>query len=613
MGEIGKDEVDSSDEFWRTEGMDHGEEGMVHDPEMALFLRALRKQVMDEAEEGARSVRRDWKKPLDQRVEDGVALENVTCKMLDEGWIEVSFERNHSRFREGDLVQIGIGDPVKEPGVNAFIEREDDGRFLLYVGEQERKDRAMDLEALADLRVLDLGHMDLSRQVLEALIELGASREGRERVLPLLMGRLTPKIDLARATLAELHGLERGFNWSQCEALAHCFATDLHTLVQGPPGTGKTRVLAEAAGMLAREGKRVLVTSLTHRAIHNALEAVARVSEHTFPVAKVGGQPVEGLSFPFYDSIRNSPLHRHDKGYVVGATPFAAASGRLGKDAFDVVIFDEASQLTVSLAVLAMRKGKRFLFFGDHRQLPPVLHTASGTKAHQSSVFGLLADRGHDTLLTETYRMPPSLSLWPSQAFYGGELESHESVGERKLELTSFPSRFETIVDPKTPRVYVRLTHFASRTKSDPEARLVAEIAAEFLACGVPAKELAVIAPFRAQGRLIRVHLEELVPDPYVRRDLVVDTVERMQGQERNVVIVSLTASDPVWAAKLAEFYFQPERLNVSITRARCKLVMVGSPRILEALPKDPDLAASVGLLRSLLTQSKRVDIALPE
>ena len=56
------------DEFWREEGMDHGEEGMVHDPEMALFLRRLRQQVRDEAEEAMRSVRRDWKKPLSSRV-----------------------------------------------------------------------------------------------------------------------------------------------------------------------------------------------------------------------------------------------------------------------------------------------------------------------------------------------------------------------------------------------------------------------------------------------------------------------------------------------------------------------------------------------------------------
>ena len=601
------------DEFWREEGMDHGEEGMVHDPEMALFLRRLRQQVRDEAEEAMRSVRRDWKKPLSSRVEDGVALENVRCTMQDEGWIEARFERNHSRFREGDLIQLGIGDPVGTPGVNAFVEREFDGSFLLYVGEAERKNRSMDLEEIAKLTVLDQGHMDLSQQVMEALVELGASREGRERVLPLLMGRLSPKLDLARATRAELHGFEQGFNWSQSEALAHCFATDLFALVQGPPGTGKTRVLAEAASLLAQEGQRVLVTSLTHRAIHNALSGVSRIAQGRFPVAKVGGQPVEGLAFPFYESVKNSPLHRHDKGFVVGGTPFAAASGRLGKDPFDTVIFDEASQLTVSLAVLAMRRGKRFLFFGDHKQLPPVLHTASGSKAHQSSVFGLLADRGHDVLLNETYRLPSALSHWPSQTFYAGALESHESAAGHHLDLTRTSPTFPEIVDPAFPRVYVRLTHFDSRTKSDPEARLVAEIAAEFLACGVSPKELAVIAPFRAQGRLVRIHLEELVTGPFVRRDLVVDTVERMQGQERDVVIVSLTASDPVWAARMAEFYFQPERLNVSITRSRCKLVLVGSPRVLEALPKDPELAASVKLLRSLLAHSKRVDIALPD
>jgi len=81
-----------------------------------------------------------------------------------------------------------------------------------------------------------------------------------------------------------------------------------------------------------------------------------------------------------------------------------------------------------------------------------------------------------------------------------------------------------------------------------------------------------------------------------------------MQGQERDVVLVSLTASDPAWAARLADFYFQPERLNVAITRARCKLVLVGSESVLEALPKGPELQASVALLRSLLSDSCRVE-----
>ena len=83
--------------------------------------------------------------------------------------------------------------------------------------------------------------------------------------------------------------------------------------------------------------------------------------------------------------------------------------------------------------------------------------------------------------------------------------------------------------------------------------------------------------------------------------DLVVDTVERMQGQEREVVLVSLATSSPGFAEQLAEFFFQPERLNVAITRPRTKLILVGSRRVLEAEPDLPECQAWVDLFRDLV------------
>jgi DNA replication ATP-dependent helicase Dna2 len=91
------------------------------------------------------------------------------------------------------------------------------------------------------------------------------------------------------------------------------------------------------------------------------------------------------------------------------------------------------------------------------------------------------------------------------------------------------------------------------------------------------------------------------VPDPDVHRAIVVDTVERMQGQEREVILVSLATSSPYFAAELADFFFQPQRLNVTITRPRTKLIIVGSSLVLRAEPKEPELVEWVELLRDLL------------
>ena len=91
------------------------------------------------------------------------------------------------------------------------------------------------------------------------------------------------------------------------------------------------------------------------------------------------------------------------------------------------------------------------------------------------------------------------------------------------------------------------------------------------------------------------------MPEDLIRRLIVVDTVERMQGQERDIVIVSLTPSSPAFATQLADFFFQPERLNVAITRPRSKLIIIGSHHVLMAQPAGREQQEAVQLLARLL------------
>lgn len=577
-------------------------------PETAL-LRKLRLEVAREAEEGRREVARDWAKPLERRIEEGLAIAGAWCEHKGEGWIEVACAGQKSRFRPGDLVRVGFGNPIDERAITAYVEEDTTDNLLLYASPREQGLYAAELESLPGERVLDVGVMDLSATVLGALQQVSESRRGQQRILPLLMDKIRPSVDgdLYRQALAA--GAAAGLNWNQCEALAQGFATDLCALVQGPPGTGKTRVLAELAGLLVKAGKRVLVTSLTHRAIDNALGAIARRWAGAVPCAKFGGSsPAQPGVFSFPD-WKSCPWKRFNDGFVAGATPFAAAGARLEGAEFDVVLLDEASQLTVPNACMALVRADRWVLFGDHRQLPPVMHTLRGPALTQSSIFGWLAGRGFSTMLTETWRLGPVLADWPSRHFYGGALEPSLVFAHETLMLKIAPAKFQAVLDPAHPRVFCKVPHTGARRRSEPEAVVVAAILGELLRCGVAPRDIAVITPFRAQANAIRIALQELDPDSVPSRELVVDTVERMQGQEREVVIVSLTTSDPAWVTRLAEFYFQPERLNVAVTRAKRKLILVGSPLVLEAFPDDPRLRDGVELLRSLLAESTQVEI----
>ena len=572
-----------------------------------MLLREMRLEVAREAEEGRREVARDWAKPLERRIEEGLAIDEALCTHKGNGWIEVECPGQRSRFRKGDLVRVGFGKPLDERAITAFVEEDTSDGFLLFANAKEQGLYAAEFEALPGKRVLDVGVMDLSSTVLGALQQVSETMRGQQRILPLLLGKIRPHMDEGLYAEALRAGEKAGLNWNQCEALAQGYSTDLCALVQGPPGTGKTRVLAELAGMLARAGKRVFVTSLTHRAIDNALDAIARRWGKTVPVAKFGGSVPENQDVAYFDAWKTCPWKRFGDGLVAGATPFAAAGTRLDGAEFDVVLIDEASQVTVPYACMAMVRADRWVLFGDHRQLPPVMRTRSGPDLPKASVFGRLAGRGYATMLTETWRLGPVLSAWPSRHFYDGALEPRMSEGHESLMLERAPERFADVLDPSHPRVFLRLVNHGARRRNDEEAAVVAELAAEVLRCGIPARELAVITPFRAQANAIRLALRTHCEGGIAPKDLVVDTVERMQGQERDVVIVSLTTSDPGYAERLAEFYFQPERLNVTVTRARRKLVLVGSDAVLRAFPGDPRLRQAVELLRSLLKESKLV------
>ncbi|MCA9973229.1 MAG: hypothetical protein KC425_23585, partial [Anaerolineales bacterium] len=349
------------------------------------------------------------------------------------------------------------------------------------------------------------------------------------------------------------------------------------------------------------------ICSFTHRAINNALNTLVR-NYPDIPIVKIGqAAQADDLLVANYESFHESPLVEEAGGYVIGATPFATRTKRLADVEFDTVIFDEASQVTLPLAIMGMLAGQKYVFFGDQRQLPPVLTTRYTGGALRDSVFGYLAGGNFDTMLTETYRLNAALAQWPSRQFYDGRLQPAPEVAQRQIIYPNPPARWMDVLDPDEPAVFWDLAHKNNTVFSRREAYAVVDLITALLGCGFPAAEIGVVAPYRAQGRLIRSLLRQYVPETAVHREIVTDTVERMQGQERDLIIVSLTTSNPGFASTVAEFFFQPERLNVAITRARSKLIVVGSERVLDAQPMQPELRETVQLLANLLQRCTRV------
>ncbi len=565
------------------------------------FLDRLRRLVMDEAATARFAIERIWSKPIPTRVAEGHAIEGVRIQSLDrEGYLHLTCDRNLSRFREGDILCLNRGDPFQMPQCMVTLELEETPELTVSVNPREGNIAELLREPIG--WILDEGFLDLSQYLIDALDEAGDTAIGRKRILPLLMGDLRPTMDVPHYERGLALGESFALNWSQTEALAQAYATNFVYLIQGPPGTGKTRVLAHLAQLFADEGERVLVTAATHRAINNALNKVAEVAPE-IPAIKIG-QAIQAndLKVPNYENFQSSPMAEMDKGYVIGATPFALRTNRLNGVEFETVIFDEASQITLPLAIMGMLRAKRFIFIGDHKQLPPVFQANHQSNALlKTSVFGFLAGRGFDTMLSETYRLNAELVEWPGLTFYNGELTPVPEIVARRITYTNPSARLEDILDPQHVKVFLDLAHRNNTTHSQMEASVIVDLVLTLLESGVTANEIGIVTPYRAQAREIRHLLQRALPDAVTRRAIVIDTVERLQGQERDVILLSLTTSNPVFAADLAEFFFQPERLNVAVTRPRKKLIIVGSRHVLNAQPDDEELAQGVELLRDLL------------
>lgn len=568
------------------------------------FLHKLRRFVQNEADAQYRALEKQWAHPLQERVAKGWAIEGLRIEQMKNDIARLTCGTNDSRFREGDLVLLHRGDPHEPDALHCELQY--DGETDLEVSLIGGNEYFLTVQP--DGWIMDQDWFDASPFYLDALNAVADSQLGRSTILPLLQGSLTPKIDYARYERARKELKDAGLNDSQVESIAMSYATDLLHLIQGPPGTGKTLMLAHLARLLVADGRRVFVTALTHRAIHNALNKIPKV-DSAIPVCKIGeGRHSDDLDVPNFETFASSRFGENSGGYVIGATPFALQSRRLSGVEFDVVLFDEASQITLPLAIMGMLAGSKYIFIGDENQLPPVT-TFSAEAATQISIFNYLSGHGNETMLNVTYQLNDVLTDWPSRTFYRNELKASDEAAGRRLSLSPEATRWDFVLDPEVPAVFLDLCHQNTTVRSRTEANVVIELILSLFMRDVSPEDIGVVVPYRAQSRLIRSLIRRNLLDSELAGHLVVDTVERMQGQEREVIIVSFATTSAKFAAQMADFLFQPQRLNVAVTRPRTKLILVGSHHMLDADQYDESQKETMDMLRDLIGSCRHITV----
>ncbi len=548
-----------------------------------------------------------WARPLTEKLEKGWSQGFTRLEAGDEpstAW--ATLDDTESRFREGDLLVLHGGSPLHDPlGRGLSLESEEDGRWLLS---GIRVTSALQLYAGGPCYA-DPDTIDLTHYYERALEEIATSQIGRTVVLPLLAGQLEISFDERDVSEAEHIAGAEGFNLRQAQAIGLGLGAEQIACIQGPPGSDKTRVLALIARLMVARGERLLVTSHTHMAINNALNMV---HAEGVPTVKIGRQAQRrGLDagVPCYPDMGAWDARPTD-GYVVGATPFATCNARLENYEFDTIVFDEASQITVPLALMAMRKGKRFIFIGDQKQLPPVMLSRSVLSKESSSVFAALTSQhaDHSVMLDQTYRMNRWLTAWPSDTYYDKQLVASGRNRERRLVLSQVPARLAAVFDPAHSGIFIPGLDRAARTRNFRDADLVAELCEAAVNGGLPLESIGIVTPYRAQGRAVRNALIARFGRARAQ-NVVADTVERMQGQERELVILSLATGDLVFLAAVAPFFFQPQRLNVSITRAMTKLIVIGPAVPIVPPLEDETVQLWISQYLGFIAQLLRVDL----
>ena len=402
-------------------------------------------------------------------------------------------------------------------------------------------------------------------------------------------------------------------------------ATNFH-LIQGPPGTGKTETIAHIAKLLVDEGKKVFITAPTHTAINNCLSAISKKVKDKTKVVKIGEkyQAAEILDNQYMTRLRRLPFDKYEnntyvskKGIVIGGTPYSMcypASKRLNNWEFDVALIDEAAQMSIPLAVSVMSKSDKFVFVGDHQQLDPIMPSGTGISMFYESIFSRLvrlytADK---SLLNTSYRLNEKLIRIPNALFYNNKLSSARPMQFSNANIVS--SKFSEVINHQDSKVLYLHKIFDAQGRSPHEAKIVAEIVNDLLSNGVDFRDIGILTPYRAQVREIKKALGQFITH-IDSKDLFIDTVDRMQGQERDYILYSMSNSHPLESKRRLDFFYSPNRLNVAITRAIKKCIVIANYKVFDIIDdelKDIEdwdtLKPSLDIFKEYLKLSSKVE-----
>ncbi|XP_077093323.1 DNA replication ATP-dependent helicase/nuclease DNA2 isoform X3 [Siphateles boraxobius] len=394
----------------------------------------------------------------------------------------------------------------------------------------------------------------------------------------------------------------KGLNKPQKQAMKKVLLSRDYTLIVGMPGTGKTTTICTLVRILHACGFSVLLTSYTHSAVDNILLKLKRFKIGFLRLGR--SQKVHHDILPFTEeSCRAKGMQTleeleqlYNKELIVATTCMGVKHPIFSRRRFDFCIVDEASQISQPVCLGPLFYAQRFVLVGDHQQLPPIVQNAEArTLGMDESLFKRLEHHSDAVVqLNVQYRMNSAIMSLSNALMYEGRLEcGSERTASAVLQLPSrvqvekeldlyvcqpqYSAWVQAALEPNSPvcfldtsQVPAHETVEKSGISNHTEAILVQALVTLLLKAGCRASDIGVIAPYRQQLKAISSLLQG---DAF--KALEVNTVDKYQGRDKSVIIVSFVRSNP--EGNLGELLQDWRRLNVAITRAKHKLLMLGS------------------------------------
>ncbi|MGE4579125.1 MAG: TM0106 family RecB-like putative nuclease [Desulfuromonadales bacterium] len=358
-----------------------------------------------------------------------------------------------------------------------------------------------------------------------------------------------------------------------------------YLFIQGPPGTGKTYTGSHVIVDLLEQGATVGVSSNSHKAINNLLEAVEeRAAEKQ---VRIQGVKKSSGSDTFLNGTMIEDVT--DKRAVIGSgANLVAGTAWLFADpdldqSLDYLFIDEAGQVALANLVALGTCAKNIVLLGDQMQLQQPVQGVHPGHSGESTLDYLLQGKAtipddQGVFLGTTWRMHQDVCRFISDAVYDGRL--HPEAKNQNQRLVLAPDAHPEL-RPSGIR-FIGIDHSGCSQRSEQEAEIVRSLYESLLGQRylnrdgiehpMSAENILVVAPYNMQVNL----LKDVLP-----RDARVGTVDKFQGQQAEVVIVSMATSSAEFLPRYMEFLYSKNRLNVAISRARCLALLVANPKLM--------------------------------